>query len=140
MNTKILIFSILVLLVGVSVFFVTQDKDQVKENNIKEFISFNSINSFELENMLENKDFVLIDVHTPEQRHIPDTDHVVSYKDTEAIKATISDKDAKVVLYCRSGSMSKIAAQELVDEGYTNVYELEKGLNEWNALGKETIK
>lgn len=37
----------------------------------------------------------------------------------------------KVVLYCRSGNISKQTAKDLVDMGYTNVFELENSLNEW---------
>ncbi len=102
---------------------------------------FESISSAELDSMFENKDFILIDVHTPEQQHIPGTDYMISYDEVNEIASKIPSKNAKVVLYCRSGNMSKQTAKELVDLGYTNVFELENGLNEWLEQEREvTLK
>jgi len=100
---------------------------------------FESVSSSELDTMLENKDFVMIDVHTPEQEHIPGTDYMISYDEVEKIASVIPDKNSKVVLYCRSGSMSKQTAKDLVGLGYTNVIELENGLNEWKAEEREVL-
>ena len=46
-----------------------------------------------------------------------------------------SDKSAKIVLYCQSGRMSAIAAQELVKAGYTNVWNLDGGMVAWERDG-----
>ncbi|MEX0877712.1 MAG: rhodanese-like domain-containing protein [Candidatus Spechtbacterales bacterium] len=110
-----------------------------KSEDKNELEDFTSISSSELEVMLEDKDFVFIDVHTPEQRHVPGTDYFISYNDTDSIVSVVENKNTKVVLYCRSGSMSKIAAQKLADMGYTNVYELTGGLHDWNSEGRETL-
>ena len=89
----------------------------------------------ELKKMMEDKDFFLMDVHVPEQEHIPGTDAFVDYRDINKIVETIpSDKDAGIVIYCRSGNMSSQVAQELADLGYTNVYHLAGGTNAFNNL------
>lgn len=95
--------------------------------------AFRSISVGELSEMLAAKDFTLIDVHIPEQVHIPGTDYLIPYNEMDALAAALPDKDAKVVLYCRSGGMSKMAARALAARGYTNVYELDGGMIAWEG-------
>jgi len=100
---------------------------------------FTSISSNELSTELKNKNFILIDVHTPEQKHIPGTDYMIAYNDINKIISAIPNKNSKVILYCRSGSMSKRVAKELVTKGYTNVIDLSNGLNGWISENKPTV-
>lgn len=46
-----------------------------------------------------------------------------------------ADKDATVLVYCRSGNRSQEAAQTLLDLGYTNIVELNSGINGWKDAG-----
>ena len=39
-------------------------------------------------------------------------------------------KDAKIIIYCRSGNRSKAAQERLNDMGYTNVYDM-GGITNW---------
>jgi len=88
-----------------------------------------------LKEWLPEKDFFLLDVHIPEQVHIPSTDALIPFNALRENAASLpEDKDAKIVLYCRSGSMSRQAAETLTDMGYTNVWDLEGGINAFNAL------
>lgn len=49
----------------------------------------------------DNQDFFLVDVHIPEQKHIPKTDAVIAYNEIEKNKDKFpKDKDAKIALYC----------------------------------------
>jgi rhodanese-related sulfurtransferase len=75
-----------------------------------------------------------IDVHTPEQKHLPGTDAVISYdKLEENIDELPQDKDTPIAVYCRSGSMSEIAGQTLKELGYTNVVDLAGGINKYKS-------
>jgi len=40
------------------------------------------------------------------------------------------DKNAKILIYCRSGNRSATAAKDLIKLGYTNVYDF-GGINDW---------
>ena len=42
----------------------------------------------------------------------------------------LPDKDAEILVYCRSGRRSKEAAKKLAALGYTNVYDF-GGINDW---------
>jgi rhodanese-related sulfurtransferase len=100
---------------------------------------YKGLSSSELAAMLENKNFRIIDVHIPEQNHIPKTDYMIPFNDIDKIISVLPDKNEEIVLYCRSGSMSKIVAEELVSRGYVNIFDLTNGLNEWTAEGMDVL-
>ena len=87
---------------------------------------------------MRDKDFVLVNVHIPFAGNIAGTDLSIAL-DQIANPGNLAqlpaDKNARVVLYCRSGSMSGIAAQELVSLGYTNIWNLEQGMVGWEESG-----
>lgn len=86
--------------------------------------------------MLGTKDFFLVNVHVPYEGEIEPTDAFVGYDDIENnLDKLPVDKSSKIVLYCRSGRMSAIAAETLTNLGYTNVYNLMLGMHDWQASG-----
>ena len=89
--------------------------------------SYRNIASEQLWAMLQKKDFVLINVHIPYEGEFPQTDLFIPYNAIDQnIDGLPQDKDAKLVLYCRSGRMSAIASETMVNLGYTNVLNLKK--------------
>jgi len=103
--------------------------------------SYWKITPAQLNSMLENKDFLLVNVHIPYEGEIPQTDLFVPYNEVEQnLSQFPKDKGAKIVLYCRSGSMSAIAARTLVKLGFTNVWNLDGGMAEWEKQGYELVR
>ena len=105
-------------------------------------LSYINVAPSELNAMLAAKDFVFVNVHIPFEGDIAGTDLSIPYDQiTESVNLAQlpSDKDAKIVLYCRSGRMSEIAANALVALGYTNVWNLNGGMIGWEQQGFEII-
>ncbi|MCL4302074.1 MAG: rhodanese-like domain-containing protein [Anaerolineae bacterium] len=94
----------------------------------------------QLKSALTNKNFSLINTHIPYEGELPQTDAFIPYNEVEANLSQLpADKNARIVLYCRSGRMSTEAAQTLVNLGYTNVVEVDGGMQAWEAAGNELI-
>jgi rhodanese-related sulfurtransferase len=103
--------------------------------------SYKNVTPKELSTMLKDKDFVLVNVHIPFAGNLPNTDLSIPYdKIDQNLSQLPADKAAKVVLYCRSGRMSQIAAENLVSQGYTNVWNLQGGMVDWEKEGFEIQK
>ncbi len=96
--------------------------------------SYKQITPQEAKTMMDTeKDFYLIDARTTEEfaeGHIKDAILIPEYEITARAEKELPDKDALILVYCRSGRRSKIASEELVKLGYTNVKEF-GGIIDW---------
>lgn len=102
---------------------------------------FAMITSAQLAAMLERKDFLLVNVHIPYEGEIAGTDAFIPYdKIAGNLDKLPKDRSARIVLYCRSGRMSGIAARELASLGYTQVSDLAGGMIDWKESGYELIE
>ena len=98
--------------------------------------AYTNVSVAELQTMLANKDFTFVNVHIPFEGDIAKTDLSIPYDQIDQNLGQLpSDKNAKIVLYCRSGRMSAIAATTLVDLGYTNLWNLSGGMAAWEQAG-----
>lgn len=111
-------------------------RDNTPKQSIASERKYTDITSDELYTMLKNKDFYFVNVHTPYEGEIERTDVFIPYNEIEKnLDKLPKDKNAKIVLYCRSGRMSAEASQKLTDLGYTNVQNLLLGMHDWQSKG-----
>ena len=77
--------------------------------------------------------YIILDVRTQEEYdegHIPGAIVISHEKIEEKAEEVLTDKDQLILVYCRSGRRSKIAAEALVELGYTNIKEF-GGIIDW---------
>ena len=77
--------------------------------------------------------YVILDVRAQEeyeQGHIPGAIVIPHEEITEKAEAVLPDKNQLILVYCRSGRRSKIAADAMVELGYTNIKEF-GGILDW---------
>jgi rhodanese-related sulfurtransferase len=98
--------------------------------------SYTRILPTELQTMLKDEAIVLVNTHIPFEGNIPETDLSIPYNEIDQnLNRLPADKNARIVLYCRSGPMSAEAAETLVGLGYTNLWDLEGGMIAWQEAG-----
>ena len=105
---------------------------QAKEND-KGAVYVN-ITAEEAKQIMDSEDgYIILDTRTREEYdegHIPGA-IVISHEEiTEKAEEVLTDKDQLILVYCRSGRRSKIAAEALVELGYTNIKEF-GGIIDW---------
>ena len=105
---------------------------QTKEKDREEI--YMNISAQEAKVLMDTeKDYIILDVRTQEeydQGHIPGA-IVISHEEiTEKAEDVLTDKEQLILVYCRSGRRSKIAAEALVELGYTNIKEF-GGIIDW---------
>ena len=77
--------------------------------------------------------YVILDTRTREeydQGHIPGAILIPYDQVPEQAEDILPDKDQLILVYCRSGRRSKLAAEALVKLGYTNIQEF-GGIIDW---------
>lgn len=141
-TVKIIVLGIVIFLgLFLTADYLFSDKKGMPVPSVQDSISYKNITSQELSTMLAQKDFFFANVHIPYEGEIEKTDAFIPYNEIDKnLDKLPEDKNAKIVLYCRSGRMSQIASEKLVRLGYTNVYNLSGGMIAWEKQGHMLIQ
>ena len=119
---------VLMLLISLSLFGLTACQDG--ENNA----TYEQITVKQAKTIMDTEtDYIIIDARTEEEfaeGHIENAILIPEYEIAKRAEKELPDKDALILVYCRSGRRSKIASEELVKIGYTNVKEF-GGIIDW---------
>ena len=96
--------------------------------------TYEQINGAEAKALMDSESgYIIIDARTQSEYddgHIPGAILIPEYEIADRAEKELPDKDQLILVYCRSGRRSKIAAEELVKLGYTNVKEF-GGIIDW---------
>ncbi|MBR4868722.1 MAG: rhodanese-like domain-containing protein [Clostridia bacterium] len=117
----------IMLLISLSLFGMTACSDSSMN-------SYEQITPEQAKTIMDTEsDFIIIDARTTEefaQGHIANAILIPEYEIADRAEKELPHKDALILVYCRSGRRSKIASEELVKLGYTNVKEF-GGIIDW---------
>ena len=120
---------IIMLLISLSLFGMTACDDANGKVSTYEQITAEQAKTI----MDTDKDYIIIDARTEEEfaeGHIENAILIPEYEIANRAEKELPDKDTLILVYCRSGRRSKIASEELVKLGYTNVKEF-GGIIDW---------
>ena len=121
---KIIIFMVALMLLSAC--------GQTKGNDQK--MPYVNITAEEAKQIMDNEQgYIILDVRAQEefdQGHIPNAILIPDTEITVKAESVLQDKDQLILVYCRSGRRSKLAAEALVELGYTNIKEF-GGIIDW---------
>ena len=120
---------IIMLLISLSLFGMTACGSENGKSSTYEQITAEQAKTI----MDTDKDYIIIDARTEEEfaeGHIENAILIPEYEIANRAEKELPDKDTLILVYCRSGRRSKIASEELVKLGYTNVKEF-GGIIDW---------
>ena len=105
---------------------------QDKENG-REAVYVN-ITAEEAKRIMDSQEgYIILDVREQDEYdagHIPSAILIPYTQIEEKAEKVLTDKDQLILVYCRSGRRSKIAAEALAELGYTNIKEF-GGILDW---------
>lgn len=100
---------------------------------VAEAAEFNKITPEEAKAMIDEGEVTIVDVRRADEyaeKHIPSAILVPNETIAEEAESKLPDKDAALLVYCRSGARSSQASQTLASLGYTNIYDM-GGISSW---------
>ena len=105
---------------------------QDKDNN--QGAVYLNITAEEAKQIMDSEEgYIILDVRTQEeydQGHIPGAILIPDTEINAKAEEVLTDKEQLLLVYCRSGRRSKLAAEALVELGYTNIKEF-GGIIDW---------
>ena len=105
-----------------------QDKENSQE------VIYMNITAEEAKGIMDTQEgYIILDVREQEEydeKHIPGAIVIPYTQVPTRAEEVLTDKNQLILVYCRSGRRSKIAADALVELGYTNIKEF-GGILDW---------
>jgi rhodanese-related sulfurtransferase len=85
---------------------------------------------------------IVLDVRTPEEfnaGHIANAININLEGSDFTSEVSKLDMNATIAVYCRSGNRSGVATEQMVELGFTDMYDMQGGILDWEAAGGPVI-
>ena len=86
---------------------------------------------------------IILDVRTPEEfnaGHIANAININLEGSDFSSEVSKLDKNDTVAVYCRSGNRSGVATDQMAEIGFTDMYDMQGGIVDWEAAGGPVVK
>ncbi|HSW35893.1 MAG TPA: rhodanese-like domain-containing protein [Candidatus Limnocylindrales bacterium] len=132
-KTQIPLSLILIILVPFLLMSCTASVKPEVADNEAQTLEYIKITAAEAKVMMDSEEVIVLDVRTPEESkvsRIAGSLLIPDYEIDRLAAEKLPDKDATILVYCASGRRSEKASRQLIELGYTNVYDF-GGINGW---------
>jgi monothiol glutaredoxin len=119
---------------GMTLDFTPGPDGGIKVDNPNEPASVGNLSVQELKALLDDgAEMTLLDVRTTDERETAAISGAILYDEAGRAQLAGLAKDALIVFHCHHGGRSMAAAQEALEQGYSQVYNVAGGIDAWSA-------
>lgn len=101
------------------------------------------VDPVEFSEVIAQPSVIILDVRTPEEfnaGHIPNAININVADSNFSSEVSKLDKNATVAVYCRSANRSAVATNEMAELGFTDMYDMQGGIIDWEAAGGPVVQ
>lgn len=104
---------------------------------------FTEVTTAEAVDLIARARPLLLDVRTPAEYrdgHLADATLIPLEQLEGRLSEIASHRDRPILIYCRSGNRSTVAAEILAREGFEELYNLRHGIRDWELRGQPVVR
>ena len=101
------------------------------------------VDPVEFSEVIAQPGVIILDVRTPEEfnaGHIANAININVADSNFSSEVSKLDKNATIAVYCRSANRSAVATNEMAELGFTDIYDMQGGIIDWEAAGGPVVQ
>ena len=101
------------------------------------------VDPVEFSEVIAQPGVIILDVRTPEEfnaGHIANAININMADSNFSSEVSKLDKNATVAVYCRSANRSAVATKEMAELGFTDMYDMQGGIIDWETAGGPVVQ
>jgi rhodanese-related sulfurtransferase len=101
------------------------------------------VDPVEFSEVVNQPGVIVLDVRTPAEfsaGHIANAININLEGSDFASEVSKLDMNATVAVYCRSGNRSAVATDQMTELGFTDMYDMQGGILDWEAAGGPVVQ